>query len=833
MRQFQICLFIATLALACSKNVRPKPVHFMDFEVDSLQVFEFGQADFVQTESLVFSPFEKNKVWFMTRPDLSGGGIELDLKTGQKLSFSTRFGSDLLKNWDGRLCQIDPFEPQICWFSTRIEGFLRFDNRTKSVLQIHDFPKNALSLSILFSEKEVWLGTSKGLWRFDRSTSQCLPVENSPREFIQTLSKWGLGRVLANGRYIFDPATNCWELLHRQHHISPESIEYSFEKDGFLLLDRRDVPQLTIIRSDGKMTETTHYFSFEPPKGGQQTSPFGNFLRGEIFGNAPVFWSRQTEHLVRLDLDSSTFQIFPFEFVHDPMGQNFYAETPEDIWVCSSESLSSFEKSTGKRLFFQSPHPMDRFRVRADSRHLYFLNEQKLVIVSQKFLRKRCEIGNPNLQYAEFRQMLDSLKIYNSIDWRDRRAKIEILKKHFQKPGNSYFRAEIGQLFSQLSSACPDETCLLEMLTDSTLENSAVDAGFENLIARRARLGDLRGAVAAGGMFRKHRPESKFYEKYEHADGSESDNLLSLEAALKSLDSLDAAGLPADVLLFQKGKRLEQMVVGSGEYFVGNSSCYDFSLPDSVFRKLERTMPNSELADDAAFILNRFCFEGEDGSCLPEAVQSWQKFIKKYPNSDRRAEALANAAWALCHDNLQDLKKGLRWLAEAEQLRPDLFLKNSEPNLNSIKETFQNNLDRREIRFSMRLKKSKIKTGEPVELIFSLKNTGEEKKTLRQIVSEGRSNFHVEVSFENPNLDCIAPVRFSEIENFVSPPEFVERKIAPGEVFEETCDLTKAVQKRRFAGLVRFPFDQPGVYRIRGFWSFADEYESSVILEVE
>ena len=126
----------------------------------------------------IFSPFEKNKVWVMYQVDES---FELDLESGQQTSFSQKFGQDFFKKWYQKTANIipDPQDTSVCWFFNNGGGVFRYDyaSHQGQLFNIANGQRSILCLS--FYAGQVFIGTSNGLWWYERSTGQCRPDQKS------------------------------------------------------------------------------------------------------------------------------------------------------------------------------------------------------------------------------------------------------------------------------------------------------------------------------------------------------------------------------------------------------------------------------------------------------------------------------------------------------------------------------------------------------------------------------------------------------------------------------------------------------------------------------
>ncbi len=464
---------------------------------------------------------------------------------------------------------------------------------------------------------------------------------------------------------------------------------------------------------------------------------------------------------------------------------------------------------------------------------MYLLGTDSFLIVNKQFIKTRCA-ADPALwtRWARLRHLTDSLKLNYPDPWQVRAEKMVWLQREFAGETDPFIQVCLQSFAMQVSIS--DETGLHALLAQKNLPVSAVDAAFAQLIKQQLRQGKWEQAGKLVQEFQTLRPDSPNIS--DPSFGSNDFNLLA--QTLRRLDSLEQSALPEDERLWHKGLAV-QLFCTKAFVFTNEASCYDTGLADSMYRELVLRFPKSARADDADYrlIVNNLCYEGEDGSDHPEEVAAWKKFLKKYPDSKWRPFALGSMAWALDRSE-KALREGLRLYAEAERLRPDLFDENNpEGRFASAKAEFQKQLDRLDLKFSVYLKKNKTKVGDPVELIFELKNTSAEMKKRYGVLDPNLPNFAVEVISEDFLAKCIKPAVFVESTTVRFPSGnnvYGNRDIPPGGVYRETWDITRLIGQYRNAIPGRYVIDQPGRYTVHAYCAFDYEREGvKVMVEVE
>ncbi|MCB0530865.1 MAG: hypothetical protein KDD14_01630 [Saprospiraceae bacterium] len=821
-------VLLLTLSLACqqcssgtdsgqtSGYQEPPATHFTTLNVDSILVFPFEQGLGFYGSGFLFSPIEKNKIWLL--PEHQDGGFELDLKTGKRTPFYEKFGHAFLKKpLRAEWVHFDPYDKNCTWFLNFYEGVFCFDHATRQG-RFFDIAQNKRVMqTILFTAKHVWISTSTGLWMYDRLTGICGPVQGSPDIGAARLAATPDGKVLVGYQYLYDPASYCWEELTTYRGLPITQIKDIEEAGGFTLAAKKDDTRLYIIHPDGTTSKMVANIYSKRPGGGGVSSPARNFLNYRfLFPEPPFFWSINNSNVQRLD--ARTGEIQDFDFGGMVIQGGFpTVNAPAEIWNFNSDYWLSLQKTSGENQIYRAALNNRILSANADSEYLYLLGTDAFAIVNKQYLAKRYAADQTlPAKRALLNHLIDSLQVYPVDDWPVHREKTNFLIKQFAGISDPYIRSRIAQF--AISFNCPrDEKSLRQFLEEDGLDTLIVDRAYICVVENMVRRGALRDALRLNLELKARYANSPPFQ----GGNSERDLSQLLQTIVGQLDSIDQTGNSAYEILWGRGLLIEEFCRRC-EYF-SNSVCYDYRLADSIYLKLEREYPQSPRADDAAFqrIMNSRCHEGEDGSDHPEEVEAWEKFIRKYPISELRADALGNMTWALGRTEA-DLRKGLRWLAEAEQLNPALFEIDS--NGNEIgyyaytKREFQQQLNWIDLDFTFQFKKKNNRRNEPVEVVFIVRNKSNETKYLRRIIDPALPNFSIEVTPDNALVNCVRPLEYVESKVYNFPRNSAGwgiLELPPGKTYSETWDLTKTVSREHSAFLGRYVFNQPGTYRVQ------------------
>lgn len=150
-------------------------------------------------------------VWFCTE---DGYLNRLDPQIHQMRSFELSKGMnmhDLIMDGDRM------------WICTFGNGIYEFDVRTEKVVKKHSFPVNGASTGIKTAEGHIYIGTTYGLYRFNREDSSFTKIQAAENDFVHCLYQDASG-ILWIGTY-----GNGIRCLDRQEnqiaHINPQNDE--------------------------------------------------------------------------------------------------------------------------------------------------------------------------------------------------------------------------------------------------------------------------------------------------------------------------------------------------------------------------------------------------------------------------------------------------------------------------------------------------------------------------------------------------------------------------------------------------------------------------------
>jgi len=147
-------------------------LHYFDYKKDTLvKIIDFGKQNFSEIEEAVYNikPFKENQIWVGT-----GTGL-YHLKVDYSV-FPLKIDVEKVKNIPNTVRSI-LIDDDILWIATQTEGVIKYNSKTLETVFINE--SNGLASNSVFSilkgeNSEIWIGTLKGISRYNITTKQFL-----------------------------------------------------------------------------------------------------------------------------------------------------------------------------------------------------------------------------------------------------------------------------------------------------------------------------------------------------------------------------------------------------------------------------------------------------------------------------------------------------------------------------------------------------------------------------------------------------------------------------------------------------------------------------------
>ncbi len=198
---------------------------------------------------IVFSPFSPKKIWKLNPNAVAD---EFDTETGAWKSLESVLGSFASSlSRDSGIVK-DPFDQNLVWTGNFHNGVLLYDTARKA--KTHYKPglfRSQMITGIVPDRTAVWIGTSGGLFRYDRKTGKIAEKEEFTGVWIRTITVEGRN-VWINGEFVLDRDLNTiksvyefpnWSVPKVTDFILVNGYKIFWQYEGanpLLILDRED-----------------------------------------------------------------------------------------------------------------------------------------------------------------------------------------------------------------------------------------------------------------------------------------------------------------------------------------------------------------------------------------------------------------------------------------------------------------------------------------------------------------------------------------------------------------------------------------------------------------
>lgn len=447
-----------------------------------------------------------------------------------------------------------------------------------------------------------------------------------------------------------------------------------------------------------------------------------------------------------------------------------------------------------------------------DDRYLFVFTDSLLAIVNQKYLLTKC-LGDQHLftRIRRLNWLEDSLQLNKSDQWLERQAKMNYIAQLFSGEKDAYLLWKI-QYYRGVFSLPQDEKSLATWIKQPGLDENTIKTACGNVVSNLIHQGEWQKAVELADKFNvqsalnRHNP-------------SKGGNMLDyFREAVKEFNRIKNSDAAEDEKSWLIAERILKTSLESQYFNSGGCGGTDLNLAFKAYNKFLKHYPKSSRADDVEFQIASLSSSWNEGD-VERSV--WEAFLKKYPNSNCQAEAKIRLANCFYNGNVAEVKRGLTLFAEAEKASPQIFSGKNGEFYNEWRGHLEKRLEELLLEFSISLKKDRVKTGEPVEITFSLLNKHTKTQTIPQFAKKDVPNFFIEVAVESDGTEsCLNNPQFYDFNDrsvVDDPNTYHDVLLKPQKYYTETWDITKMARKHHQYLPGRYTFDRPGVYVITAY----------------
>ncbi|MEN3044877.1 MAG: hypothetical protein ABDH37_06665 [Candidatus Hydrothermales bacterium] len=748
------------------------------------------------------SPIKRTNLWIL---NIGFKSYEFDPLLGKWENLENILGFKYRLLPRKRLIIRDSINKNFLWIGEFGRGIILYEIKTKNVTFFDTYNFfNGNSITVIKPSKDVvWIGTTGGLFYYHRKNKKIIEVENFRKMWINHI-EIEEERVWVNGKYIYFPeAKKIFQLSEFKSQAFSECRLIKilkgykiFIKDNTLIItDRKNniitslcnVQEQVIMDKEGNLwfwgggklikfyTKNKFAKRYELNMTISRAVEWKNYL----------YFQSYDRRLGRINKLTGEVKIYPMLSFRDFVINDY------GIWILTDENLIKIG-------------------------HYEF---EKISLPLSEFEKMEKEIWNKK------NELMDAISKSENI--------VEKIKLAAEFYGFCFKYKEIisdphceYDILSKLVTIKEEDIKLIIDFINEDIKPLEKEISYYILSTKPLLIGNPTLALKFYNIFKKEFPKSIFHNQILEED------LKKLEKASEELEKIKNKDLPEDEKLWLLGNIFFEGVKVSWNQKEGG---WNMEYPFGLFEKLIQKYPKSPWADNAEFIMLKY-YEGvfhEGGEINLSCIEQYEKFIKKYPNSELNSEAKLEIAYHY-HSYLSSRPGVIPWIKLKEYIDRARILYNevlSSAVDSSIKKRAERALleiDKEVDRFSLQLEilssKGEYFVGDTIIIIFRLHNVGDKIKEIK--INPSLPNFGISIYRED---DVRSEVPF--IKDFSIKLEDKKNiTIYPGEFFEEKQNIqeltlnTKEPYGRWSYG--KFEIEREGVYKVRGYYRGKEEIVS-------
>lgn len=388
-------------------------------------------------------------------------------------------------------------------------------------------------------------------------------------------------------------------------------------------------------------------------------------------------------------------------------------------------------------------------QIQSDDEYLYVLYRNKFIIYRKSFLTSKRSlyfVGNPNATRERLKYIISQLNTTFDLDSFFHYMNILESEDGFKKYEN------VDQLISGFKYR------FRSLQYDSSIRSKTESYLKENLFPEKYSQQALEGLISHFIQNENFGKTKKYIKIYKDKFSIDSNYHIRQTFPcylryIKSLDSLSNTDIAADEKLYKTALVKDQLVNcgGFGESFI------DYSIVINCYEKIVKLYPTSKYADEAAYSLTLYStFIGYDGvEYSEESIKEIQKFIKKYPESDKVVDAelliieIYLAFYGVPDEISIMYKKAAKEIVKVEKMHT--LNTDQRSKLNTIKSNLAKYTIGNTYKFEVKPQKEEFKLGENIIIEVTLTNQLSKKVELQifknimpfyiSVTSNGKENF--------------------------------------------------------------------------------------------
>ena len=799
-RQLIFSLIIPVLLLSCQSSPPVTSEIFKNTPKISISVDnEVGfTLDSIHIQEFIFSPIEANHLFVFS---YSGETFDLNLENGEWGNMQSKWGK-----YSGGLrpAQLfhDPYKTNTIWIANFYKGLIVYNTNTEVYVE---YPLIRPVTTIEFTPDYIWIGTWKGLYRYDRLTSTPHLVQKIAEIYIHFISPRPDGKININNEYVFDPSTEELLKTKTQPELIPVTIPYAD-------LSIRNKDNQEIILSTPDSNEIIRY-------------PF-SFLHKAIFQKDAIWIPASMYGLIHVDRISYKIDTINLNW-------EFYTnQTSADetyVWISNENEIIAIPKNKSDILVWQLPLNSKEIFDLHDPIYVYSHEKSSIVIRSKEYVLSRTKpLKKITDEENKFTKILDSTGISSDINIRNQYRNYKYIKSRFGSTDNPRLIQSIKGIGNAIARNAPhsyydfDHTLIpfLDSIEEPMIKGCLASA----LIITAAQKGLMETAVSIDTQYSNAITDSEQHYLQ--------NSVRHVHAAYKLLKDLKYETLQEDERLWRTANIYYDLTHQIGPYTEASSANMDYAF--TYLEKLLIEYPSSPWADNAAFLMIRHeeegSHEGGDTDFNLQAVEQLKRLLQKYPDTELQPEiylkfiTLHAAYGTEYYDKAKYLYHSLNYIDQFFDKFPQHHLSEE---ITDLKESILNELSNYEWRLEAEPVLSSYKIGSPILIHCTLTNNSRISKSISVYKQKDKyANFKVSIS-PMYDADKQEPMVIHHIHPEKMESTQQDSLIEAGGKFSETIDITKWVNHESYGQQGYFEFISPGTYNIHTLFNLGSKHVPS------
>jgi hypothetical protein len=580
-------------------------------------------------QEICFSPFDEGKIWVRIS-NKNYDVIEIDKLTGQKVTLDPQKSKYFYsENGYNNYFHKDQYD-SIVWIGGPNRNVKFYDQSTNTFTEL---PVNYVS-RIISKPDKVFFVSLRGFCYWDRKSKSINQVDGVPIEFIHSSEMPNDTVIILDAKYTYN--FNTGEVkkgIYMFGDVNKGEWNSYKANNGYGLLALKD--SLFYLR-----------------EGIKKIIP----LPSKVLENTEIingkYWQLDGNHFYSFDPELNKLEKYNYRLPKVNNHSIKYEIDDRYIWILRSSQVMLISLKDKKQLEFQIKPEENHLATIFDDCNVYSVYKNKVTLASKNDFIKQCiefDSKKFDLDIKKFDLVIDSIGILKETNSSISLAKLNYLKNRYSNVKNIEIRNKLEEMDLRAfqSNVYEFPKGFIACYTDNLIPIAQRKSCIISLIDHYVRSSEFEKVIKLKKDFIKFFGKSK--------EGYSISQIDSVEVYLTKLNKLNKAKISEDSLYYLKALALESICNTQWYCDEGCGGC-NFSLVTDKIKSFQLKFPSSMLYDDSELYLieKEYIYAWDDESIIA-MNRAYEKFLKKYPDSDKKSDVLYSIFNNLI--SLQDLNK--------------------------------------------------------------------------------------------------------------------------------------------------------------------------------